>query len=1305
MELAMSGDEIMEMPAEAGFEAYPWRLEYKTSLTMIDGRPVDILHDFYLPALSRSIRYDRMAGYFRSSSLAAASQGFSAFVRREGHMRLIVGADLEPRDVKAILAGNAARLSEALSAELDGDEEWPEGIARGVQLLGWMVAQGHLEIRVAFRRHGLTGEPLSLDSNDDGYVHEKWFIMGDAFGRRLYGSGSLNESRTALQLNAENITIHCDWTAETDRLRVEEAQVGFDRLWDGQVPHMPVLSLPEAVRQKLIKKAQGITVPPELYDPPSQPMGPSPTEWLRFALLRDGPKLPSGRLVGMETAPVDPWPHQSVVIRRLVQTWPYSYLLCDEVGLGKTIEAGLAMRSLYLSGWVRRILVAPPAGLVDQWHREMAYKAFLPFAKVRTSPETVHEYLIPDEHRDDAVGAFTGNLLIVSTGLLARDERIKSLRAVDRFDIVLIDEAHAARRRNPTDGIDTSPDYGHLYRNLQGEVRDKARALWLATATPMQIHPVEACDLLALTNRVGPFQFDPSLIMSYYAILGKLLARNHSLTDQEWRVLKQIIEGIESQDPLYWEYLFGHVVDHRLSGVLRRWLTDGRTPRGNDQNLLVRFLFSAAPLSRIMMRHTRDLLEVYRSQGELQENLAIRHILPMPSIVFTSAEQRIYLRVERYCKELARQLSKNADSKTRQMVSFLLSFFRLRFASSFFAFGESVSRRLAKVEATLRAEGISGAEDWSPGAAEDYIFDSESEEDELSAEAVFRHRTEADLLWERDELRAMMQDLGGVQGDSSKTNELLRVLDKRRVPGGARISQTVIFTRFYDTLTDIVKRLRTADSRVRIGTYSGRSAEHFDIETGQLLLGSREEIKARFLRGEIDVLVCTDAAAEGLNLQTADLLINFDLGWNPMKIEQRIGRIDRIGQRYTDVYVLNLCYAGSAEEIVYGRLLARLAEANQIVGSQQVSLLPVKPNEFQALAEGTLSPEELEHLAIDRLREQRERTAAMELPQDQLYEIYKKLNEDPQWKESPVTLGDIWDSLSSSEYLKSMGCTIEVNGGESYLKVPPIVSGRGEVLLTTSRSAFGALPSDEHREIHFATYGDTVFDRLLKHVIECPEPSSVRRITVPIDGVPGAEMVGYGIITKATDGSRSVEMVHSMNSLRRVHLDDESGFTETEIDRLRKGLATIAAQETSVPCAVERLERHNRRLALGHEWLNLAIAAELLEVKGGGRSTALTPVFAVLESLVHSRSELRLISLPRGLFDRLGSDLLLEARIPEVGEAVTAVVPHVLLGTALDAVKRAVSSLKKRKSELTVGVALDKLQQEMKGLQGRIDRL
>jgi hypothetical protein len=110
------------------------------------------------------------------------------------------------------------------------------------------------------------------------------------------------------------------------------------------------------------------------------------------------------------------------------------------------------------------------------------------------------------------------------------------------------------------------------------------------------------------------------------------------------------------------------------------------------------------------------------------------------------------------------------------------------------------------------------------------------------------------------------------------------------------------------------------------------------------------------------------------------LLINYDLLWNPMKVEQRIGRIDRIGQKHDKVYVLNLCYAGSAEEIVYGRLLQRLAEAGLIVGTQQLLLLPVIEHEFEDLAAGRLSEPELIARAEKRAREAQARQRSMEIP-------------------------------------------------------------------------------------------------------------------------------------------------------------------------------------------------------------------------------------------------------------------------------------------------------------------------------------
>jgi hypothetical protein len=240
-------------PGVDGFRTVSWQLTYDTGAPGPDGTPVDILRDFYLPALSRAVAYDRVAGYFRSTSLATAARGFEAFVRHEGQVRLLVGADLDPEDVAAILNGEEVRRDAALLAALGIPEDWPSEVRDGVALLGWMVARDRLNVRVAFRVHSRTGRPLTVESVADGYVHMKFAVLRDARGDRLYLCGSLNESRTALNLNAENVDVHSSWRGEDAAARVVDAERRFALLWEDQNPAMRVMPLPEAVRQRLIE--------------------------------------------------------------------------------------------------------------------------------------------------------------------------------------------------------------------------------------------------------------------------------------------------------------------------------------------------------------------------------------------------------------------------------------------------------------------------------------------------------------------------------------------------------------------------------------------------------------------------------------------------------------------------------------------------------------------------------------------------------------------------------------------------------------------------------------------------------------------------------------------------------------------------------------------------------------------------------------------------------------------------------------------------------------------------------------------
>jgi ERCC4-related helicase len=1270
---------------------FPWLISYRTSTLKSDGSTIDILHDFYIPALKRSIRYDRVAGFFRSTSLAAAAQGFSALVGKEGRARFIVGADLDPEDVRAILEGSSERLADALGERLAGSTNWPESVANGVQLLGWMVAHGRLDIRVAFRVHCGSGEPIPFQSVDDGYVHMKWALFADEAGDRIYISGSLNESRTALVLNAENIDVHCDWKGETERLRTDEAEKDFQLLWENRNPAFRVLTLPEAVRQRLVQIAEGVVRPVEIDGSSAAPVTASPPsamELLRFAVLRDGPRLPGGKRVGMETAPIVPWPHQAIVARRLIASFPASFLLCDEVGLGKTIEAGLAIRSLVLSGLARRVLIAAPASLTQQWQREMATKFFLPFQRALGGKTPRHESLLPCEQETVSNSLYAPDLTIVSTGLLTREDRLGDLRSAQPFDITLVDEAHYARRKNPTEGTRAHPRYGNLYRIIDQELNRKSRGLLLATATPMQLDPIEVSDLLKLSRRVASFQLDPSLTLCFYEILGNLVTGREP-SEKEWEFLRKAVCAVEQEDPEHWRFIESCVVDGTFRSAKRQWLEYGQVPRSRDRRKMLRLIFSASPLSRAMLRHTRGLLHVYRDRGQLDGLLAERRILPLTGIQFTEHEKRVYEQLELYCRELARQMSGRRDARGRSAIGFYLSFLRLRFASCLYAIRETVRRRIERVEATLQAQGGVSPEELETLDAEDFL--EEGEGDAEVVKAILKDRTPEDLVWEREHLKGMMKNLRDLSVQSSKMTELLRILDHRRLDGGDRIRQTVVFTRFYDTLTDIVERLRQANPRMRIGTYSGIGGQYLNPSSLSMVGTDRDIIKHRFLRGEIDVLVCTDAAAEGLNLQTADFLVNFDLPWNPMKVEQRIGRIDRIGQKNRTIYVSNLCYVGSAEETVYGRLWERLTGAGAVVGTQQISLLPVTREDFQELAENPSFAAKLEKLARERAVLFQRQTASREIPPEELWEIYSRTEQEEARKRAPVGLDDIWDALSGSDHLRELGCVPIHRAEEKVLRIVNVAGVPEDFAVTTSRESFELGIPDLRERLHFATYGEPFFDAILDHFGTFGLPGCIRRVEASISELK-AELVGYAVATLDGKGNPTCGLVTSYKDLSGLIIDEKRTLSDEDIAPALQALQRLAAVEFHNHLVIPRLKTENDAIARSQLLLDyLTISGLIRERQHLGKADPLfwREIDAIQEDY-KDRDNIRVRQVHADIAVHL-TGLLFEVHIPKVGHDAYIDAPQPLLRAAIDSACRVADSMKVKKSELTTNEVVSRI--------------
>jgi len=211
----------------------------------------DVLLDFYVPALGAAVRYDRLAGFFSSASLAVAARGIAGLIHNGGTMRLVACPQFPRSDLELLSSlGDAAdfmSLAErAAMAALDVDRLADEIARDHVRALGWMLAEGRLEIRLAV--------PRDMDTFREGLFHQKVGLIADSFGDVITFSGSINETAAAWLENVEQFMVFRSWT-EGDAELVDFSEGMFSRYWERASASVEVVPLPDAVSRKLISYA------------------------------------------------------------------------------------------------------------------------------------------------------------------------------------------------------------------------------------------------------------------------------------------------------------------------------------------------------------------------------------------------------------------------------------------------------------------------------------------------------------------------------------------------------------------------------------------------------------------------------------------------------------------------------------------------------------------------------------------------------------------------------------------------------------------------------------------------------------------------------------------------------------------------------------------------------------------------------------------------------------------------------------------------------------------------------------------
>lgn len=512
-------------------------------------------------------------------------------------------------------------------------------------------------------------------------------------------------------------------------------------------------------------------------------------------------------------AGVIPLPHQLEALKKAMSGDQVRYLFADEVGLGKTIEAGLVIRELKLRGLAKRILVVAPKGLVPQWVQEMKTHFSEDFRLLSPSDFSTIRHLV----RDDNIWKTFDQVVcpVDSVKPLERrkgwskekleeynQERLGDLVAAG-WDLIVIDEAHR---------LGGSTDTVARYK-LGRALSEAAPDLLLLSATPHQ---------------------------------GKT---------ESFRRLMSLID--EEAFPDAGSIKKDKVAPYVVRTEKRRAINDRGEP-----------LFQP--------RVTKLIGVKWEERHALQKSL--------------------YYAVTEY----VRQGYDQAVRDNRQYLGFLMILMQRLVTSSTHAIASSLERRLGILNSTeFKIEDFNRSElDWSENDGQQLLED------------VLETRTKG-VENELKEVSTLLETARRckAQGPDARAEALLDLIyEVQREESDPKL-KILIFTEFVPTQQMLARFL------------GDRGFSNVSLN-GSLDLESRQRVQREFTE-DIQVLISTDAGGEGLNLQHAHVIINYDLPWNPMRIEQRIGRVDRIGQQHP-VKAFNLIFDDSVEMRVHEVLETKL---------------------------------------------------------------------------------------------------------------------------------------------------------------------------------------------------------------------------------------------------------------------------------------------------------------------------------------------------------------------------------------------
>ena len=547
--------------------------------------------------------------------------------------------------------------------------------------------------------------------------------------------------------------------------------------------------------------------------------------YLRYvALLSKIKNETAGGFLSALSSGIIPLPHQLHVLNRAMATNNIRYILADEVGLGKTIEAGMIIKELKSRGLVQRVLVVCPTGLVTQWASEMQEKFHEKFHIILPSDYDTIRRLTDTEDvygQYDQVISPMDSIKPIEKHAGWSEERVEKYNEERIFsiinsgwDLIIIDEAHRV-----------SGSSGEVARYKLGYLLSQASPyLLLLSATPHN-------------GKTEPF------------------LRLVRLLDEE------AFPNAKS------------IVKEQVAPYLIR--TEKREAIDNNRNILFK--------NRIT-----HLIELTWDE---------RH----------SFQRELYELVSHYVSKTYDKARRNR--KKNMCLIFLLIIMQRRVTSSTAAVRQSLERRLDVLKSQNTGLGSLTEADLAELDIEDDVSEA--------LEAISLNMSE-----EIEELEHIISvaKQAEFQHTDVKVEKLVDIIDE--ILSEDREQKIIIFTEFVGTQKYLENLLN----------HRGFSVS---VLNGSMSIDERNEALKEF-KTKTNIFISTDAGGEGLNLQFSNIIINYDLPWNPMKIEQRCGRADRIGQQ-RDVHIYNFIVSDTVENRVREVLEEKLSVIFKELGVDKYS--------------------------------------------------------------------------------------------------------------------------------------------------------------------------------------------------------------------------------------------------------------------------------------------------------------------------------------------------------------------------------